>query len=243
MMERKGDRFSMNEKKIKDITIGDIQQWIGELKKIMTKKTVSRKITTLNNYFLWLQKENAITNDPMRGIHSMRVTSPLADILTGEELKALLATASKDSRNYFIFLLFIKTGITLEELRRLKPDDFHFGNRFAPEVHIKYVTEKEHKDRCLPLPQETKTVFDEYNTNYTTTDVLFPYSPRGIRFIMAQVVQTAGIKKRVSPQILRDSFAVQCLKQGENLESVLEKLGLKPIIDDDAGKKYAKFLA
>ena len=39
MMERKGDSFSMNEKKIKDIATGDIQQWIGELKKIMTKKT------------------------------------------------------------------------------------------------------------------------------------------------------------------------------------------------------------
>jgi site-specific recombinase XerD len=60
---------------------------------------------------------------------------------------------------------------------------------------------------------------------------------------MAQVVQTSGIKKRVSPQILRDSFAVQCLKQGEKLEDVLEKLGLKPIVDDDAGKKYAKYLA
>jgi len=116
MMERENDSFSMNEKKIKDIATGDIQQWIGALKKIMTKKTVSRKITTLNNYFLWLQQENAITNNPMQGIRSMRITSPLADLLTEKELQTLLATASKDSRNYFIFLLFIKTGITLEEL-------------------------------------------------------------------------------------------------------------------------------
>jgi integrase/recombinase XerD len=179
----------------------------------------------------------------MQGIRSMRVTSPLADLLTEEELQTLLATASKDSRNYFLFLLFIKTGITLEELRRLKLEDFHFDNRFAPKVHIKYVAEKEHKDRFLPLSQETKAVFDEYMTTYPTTNLLFPYSPRGIRFIMAQVVQAAGMKKRVSPQILRDSFAVLCLKQGERLEDVLEKLGLKPVVDDDAGKKYTKYLA
>src|SRR5947209_15998356 len=44
-------------KAIKDIQSTDIQQWIGELKKSMAAKTVSRKVSAISNYFAWLERE------------------------------------------------------------------------------------------------------------------------------------------------------------------------------------------
>src|SRR5438067_93237 len=44
-------------KALKDIQTVDIQRWIGELKKTMTAKTVSRKIASIGNYFHWLEQE------------------------------------------------------------------------------------------------------------------------------------------------------------------------------------------
>src|SRR5437763_12865564 len=44
----------VKDKKLREIRTVDIQQWIGELKKVMTEKSVSRKISALTNYFLCL---------------------------------------------------------------------------------------------------------------------------------------------------------------------------------------------
>src|SRR2546425_28187 len=41
-------------KALQDVQTTDIQQWIGELKKTMPPKTVSRKVSALGNYFRWL---------------------------------------------------------------------------------------------------------------------------------------------------------------------------------------------
>ena len=64
----------------------DIQQRIGELLKVVQEKTVSRKISALTNYFQWLMKEKALQVNPAETIRSLRVTSPLPDILFEEEL-------------------------------------------------------------------------------------------------------------------------------------------------------------
>src|SRR5258708_18161607 len=71
----------VKEKKLREILTVDIQQWIGELKKVMTEKSVSRKISALTNYFLWLATEKVLTDNPAASIRYLRVTSPLPDIL------------------------------------------------------------------------------------------------------------------------------------------------------------------
>jgi site-specific recombinase XerD len=241
--DRKRLGFPMGEKKLKDIRTGDIQQWIGELRKIMTRKTVSRKVSALNNYFLWLESQRILTNNPMQGIAPIRETSPLPDVLFEEERKRLLATASVDPRSYLLFSLFLDTGITLEELLALKVQHFDFSNAYASEMLVKHRGTKEHKERKLKLPVETKAVFTEYCTKYMISEKLFPRSDRWIRLLITDITQRAGVKKRVSPQILRDSCAVRWLKNGEPLETVLKKLGLKPDVDDDAGRKYTKLIS
>src|SRR2546423_4711505 len=56
------------DKKIREILSVDIQQWIGELKKVMTDKSVSRKISALTNYFLWLEREKVLSVNPAAAI-------------------------------------------------------------------------------------------------------------------------------------------------------------------------------
>src|SRR5258706_4800928 len=50
----------LKEKKLREIRTVDIQQWLGELKKFMTEKSVSRKISALTNYFHWLEQEKVL---------------------------------------------------------------------------------------------------------------------------------------------------------------------------------------
>src|SRR6266702_2078077 len=101
----------VKDKKLSEIRTVDIQKWIVELKKVMTEKTVSRKISAITNYFLWLETEKVLTVNPAGAIRYLRVTSPLPDILFESECQQLLTAASSDPPTYILVLLLLETGI------------------------------------------------------------------------------------------------------------------------------------
>src|SRR5688500_7180680 len=236
------------EKQIQAISDKDIQSWISFLKapsprgEGLRAKTVSRKLTALSNYFQWLAVNAVIPPDknPMRTIANFRVSSPLPESLFETECSALLTTASHDSRTYLLFLLFLETGIKLEELFALKVSHFDFSNKYAPEMMVKHIGKKEKKSRKLKLPVDIIPVFNDYVGTYKVDDVLFPYTPRFVRYLITETAQKAGVKKKVSAQILRDTCAIRQLKRGEGIERVLMRLGLSETTWEDAKIKYEK---
>jgi site-specific recombinase XerD len=238
-------------KQIQAITDKHIQSWISFLKapsprgEGLSAKTVSRKLTALGNYFQWLVGNEVIEADknPMLNIANSRVSSPLPEILFETECTALLTTASSDPRTYLLFLLFVETGIKPEELFALRVTHFDFSNRYAPEMHIKHTGKKEKKSRKLKLPSEIIPVFHDYVAGYKVDDVLFAYTPRFVRYLITETAEKAGVKKKVSAQILRDTCAIRQLRRGEGIERVLERLGLSETTWEDAKIKYQNLSA
>jgi site-specific recombinase XerD len=121
-------------KALKDIQTVDIQRWIGELKKTMTAKTVSRKIASISNYFHWLEQAKVLENNPAQTIRFPRVTSPLPDILFDSECEQLLRSANHDPRTYLLILLLLATGLKSTELMDLTTIHFDFSNKYQPEL-------------------------------------------------------------------------------------------------------------
>jgi site-specific recombinase XerD len=241
----------LKDKQIKDVSTKDIQSWISFLKapnpkgEGLSAKTVSRKLTALGNYFQWLTASGVIpTNvNPMLGIANYRISSPLPEILFEQECDLLLTTASSDPRTYLLFLLLLETGIKLEELFALKVSHFDFSNKYSPEIIVKHTGKKEKKSRKLKLPTAIIPVFNDYVAAYKLDDQLFPYTQRFIRLLISQTAAKAGIKKRVSAQILRDTCAVRQIRRGEGIERVLLRLGLSETTWEDAKIKYQKLSA
>jgi site-specific recombinase XerD len=239
------------DKLVKEITTKDIQAWISFLKSPSPKgeglsaKTVSRKLTALGNYFQWLTASGVIETqaNPMLEIANYRISSPLPDILFEQECETLLTTASANPRTYLLFLLLLETGIKLEELFALKVSHFDFSNKYAPEMYIKHTGKKEKKSRKLKLPVAMIPVFADYIGRYQVEDALFPYTQRFIRYLISDIAEKAGIKKKVSAQILRDTCAVRQLRRGEGIERVLIRLGLSETTWEDAKIKYQKLSA
>src|SRR6266705_966970 len=230
----------IKEKKLGEIRKADIQQWIGELKKVMTEKSVSRKISALTNYFLWLETEKVLSVNPAASIRYMRVTSPLPDILFESEGQQLLTAASADPRTYVLVLLLLETGIKKEELFDLKIIHFDLSNKYAPELWVKHTGKKVKKDRKLKLPPEMVPVLTDYVGQYGITDILYPYTPRFIEMLLSDVAKRAAVRKKVTAGILRDTFVVRSLKRGEGIEDVLKKIGLSETTWEDAKEKYEK---
>lgn len=231
-------------KQLKVLTMQDLQQWIALLKNTRlhqyTPKTVNRKLSAINNYFLWLVTQNALPVNPAAGLHVPKVLSPLPDILFEQECQKLLVEASNDPRSYLLVLLLLETGIKKEELMELRLARVDCSNRYAPELWVKHTGKKEKKDRKLKLPGEFSSVFQQYVSVYQVTDVLFPYTSRFLELLLVDIAQRADIQKKVTASILRDTCAVRWLQSGEDIEKVLRKLGLSESTWEDAKVKYLK---
>lgn len=226
---------------LSELQTADLQQWIGELRKTMPPKTVSRKIAALINYFRWLSDtEHVLEKNPAETIRAHRVTSPLPDLLFDTECDQLLSVASKDPRPYLLILLLLETGLKKAELLELKTTNFDFSNRYQPELWVKHSGKQVFKDRKLKLPSQVIPVFEEYIERYDITDTLFPYTPRFIEQLIAAAAKKAGLRKQVTPSLLRDVYVVRCLKRGEKWKDVFTKIGLSKRADDDARKKYGR---
>jgi site-specific recombinase XerD len=205
----------------------------------MQEKTVSRKISAVTNYFNWLEQERVLSDNPAKSIRYLRVTSPLPDILFDEECQKLLAAASADPRSYLLVLLLLETGLKKEELFDLQITHFDFSNKYAPELWVKHTGKKVKKDRKLKLPHEILPVFNDYVRRYGITDILFPYTPRFIEMMLTDTARKAELQKKVTAGVLRATCAVKWLKNGEDIEAVLMKLGLSPN-DEDAKERHLK---
>lgn len=230
----------VKDKPLRDVQTLDIQRWIAELKKHMAAKTVSRKLSALKNYFAWLEEQKVLHVNPMQAIRYIRVTSPLPDILFDSECQHLLTAASTDPRIYLLVLLLLETGLKKAELFALRRMHFDFSNRYAPELWVKHTDKQVWKDRKVKLPPETAPVFAEYVKQYAVTDMLFPYTPRFVELLLADVAKQAKLQKKVTAGILRDTFVVRSLKRGAKLEEVLQKIGLNESTWEDARTKYTK---
>jgi site-specific recombinase XerD len=226
---------------LNELTVTDLQQWIGELKKTMPPKTVSRKVSALGNYFRWLSDvEHVLSKNPAQSIRAERVMAPLPNILFENEAKRLLDTASSDPRAYLLVLLLLETGLKKSELLALTISDFDFSDQYQPVMILRHSGNKAFKDRKLKLPAMIVPVYNDYLVKYRVTDALFPYTPRLIEMILADTKAVAGIAKPVTASTLRDYFVVQGVKRGETLEALLEKIGLAKTSFDDARKKYGR---
>ena len=95
----------------------------------------------------------------------------------------------------------------------------------------------------IKLPIDIIPVFNDYVGAYKVDDVLFPYTQRFIRYLITETAQKAGVKKKVSAQILRDTCAIRQLRKGEGMERVLERLGLSETTWEDAKIKYQRLSA
>ena len=109
-----------------------------------------------------------------------------------------------------------------------------------PELWIRHGA-KRFKERKLRLPPEFPAAFQAYVDEYHPGEYLLGCTARNLTYILKDVVQRAGIRKRVSCQLLRDTFALRQLKAGERIERVLEKLGLAPgSWNQETKQKYLK---
>jgi len=152
--------------------------------------------------------------------------SPLPEVLSVKEVNALL-NAIENPRYQAMAMLMYGTGLRVSEARVLEVSDID-GHRGV--IRVRHG--KGNKAREVMLSSELYSWLREYwARNQPAPPYLFA-SKRGqlvaldsLRSALAKAAKSAFIKKRVTPHILRHSFATHLLEQGTDAHVVRELLG------------------
>ncbi len=152
----------------------------------------------------------------------------LPKYLTEEEIGAMLSKAKERSlRDYIVLGLLAYTGMRVSELCNLNLEDLELEKRV---IHIRGGKGK--KDRIVILPEHfvrhLKNYVDSLEANFGP---LLPsrkggrISPRSVQRIVKKYAELAGIKKKVTPHVLRHSFATSMLNRGADIRFIQHLLG------------------
>src|SRR5205823_3025221 len=132
-------------------------------------------------------------------------------------------------RTYMFTYLSRKLGLTHTELLALKVDHVDMSNPNQPIVYIYYEEARSRpKERKLAADAEFADAFQAYVAEYKPLVRMFNLLPQSVNKMVDRIAEEAGISKRVTPQSLRDTFAVDQAKAGADEKKLLAILGLAP---------------
>ncbi|WP_145080100.1 tyrosine-type recombinase/integrase [Sedimentibacter saalensis] len=199
-----------------------------------SSSTISRTISALKNFFEFLKKEKLIEDNPATSIHSPKQIKKIPSVLSEDEVNQLMKIADittfKGSRDSAILELLYSSGIKVTELINIKISHIN--------INAGIINIEGSKERIVPLSQYAKNAITNYLNNFRNTrckdhiDFLFvnidgePISRQGIWKILKFYEKKANLTNELSPQILRNSFAVHLLSHGADLGTVQELMGL-----------------
>ena len=201
--------------------------------------TRGRKLASLKSLFGYLLSQGTIKSDPTSQIRMPKRCDKEPSYLSEDEYKRLLKAVRDNATRYFIerdiaiVTMLIGTGIRLTEMVELNVGDVAFTNGT-----IKVIL-KGKNERILPVSDSVMIVIRRYLKTRESTLPSAPLflSKRGTRIDSASVqhivkkyCREAHIEKDgLSPHMLRHSFAVALLKQGENVYTVQQLLSHRNI--------------
>jgi integrase/recombinase XerC len=202
-----------------------------------SRRTISRKISCLRSFYKFLLQEERAKTNPFVAVSLPKKNISLPKFLYEDELHKLFTSLGENSnlsiRNKAIMELLYATGIRVSELTSLKLQSINyvsgtitvFGKRskerivpfgeFARKAITLYI--RDVRLNLLDGKEEHNFLFVNNNGN--------PITPRGIRYIINEIVKNAAMTNNISPHVLRHTFATHLLDKGADLRSVQELLG------------------
>lgn len=195
---------------------------------VREKKFSSSSINVTVSALRFLYKVTLGCQLDIEKIHFARREKKLPVVLSSGEVMQFLK-AVKSKKHQVILMTVYATGLRILEATRLKISDID-TRRMA----IRVRQGKGKRDRYVMLSRKLLFILREYWKEYRPSSWLFygetknaPLSPGTVRQICRLASYESGLKKRVTPHVLRHSFATHLLEQGTDLRTIQVLLGHK----------------
>jgi integrase/recombinase XerD len=224
------------------VQLKDLQRFLRFITELgMTATSQARIISGLRGFYKYCLLEHITKIDPTVLMEAPKLKRALPDVLTFEEIEAIIAqidlSKPEGGRNKAILETMYSCGLRVSELVNLK-----ISNLYTDAGFIK-VLGKGDKERLVPIGRSAIKYINIYRGDIRihmtikpgNDDILF-LNRRGsklsrvmIFLMLKDLVKQAGITKNISPHTLRHSFATHLVEGGADLRAVQEMLGHESI--------------
>lgn len=200
--------------------------------------TIARKLAAIKAFYRFLVTENYLETDPSEAVEAGTKGVHLPKVLTEQEVKALLEapdlSTAEGLRDRALLEMLYATGMRVSEAVTVKIAGVNLALRYV------IAFGKGSKERIVPLGSVAVEYLQRYLEEARNTFLTDGQTDPGILFlalgghglsrqrvweIIHRYGSLAGIRKKLSPHMLRHSFATHLLDNGADLRSVQEMLG------------------
>ena len=214
-----------------------VVDFLGTLyRRHLDSRSVARHLVTIRHFFRFLLLEGAIESDPAANIESPKFRQSLPEFLSVDEVDRLLRQPDKNDvvgiRDRAMIELMYSTGLRVSELCGLRVSDLQM------EPGCLRCIGKGNKERLVPVGKRALEAVQTYLRDARQAlarGVASPYlflNQKGHKLnriafwkILGEYGRKAGLRKSLTPHMLRHSFATHLLDRGADLRSVQMMLG------------------
>jgi integrase/recombinase XerD len=208
----------------------------AEIQQGKSPRSVARYLSAYRQFYRWLVREGAISSDPVALIESPKTGRGLPKALTEQQVETLLAAPDLDSRlgkrDKSMLELMYATGLRVSELVGLELSNLNLNQG------VVRVMGKGRKERLVPIGDEAHDSLKDYLASGrpellkgAQTDSVFVTSRKSAMtrqafwYMLRRYAAQCDIPKKLSPHMLRHSFATHLLNHGADLRVVQLLLG------------------
>jgi integrase/recombinase XerC len=214
----------------------DIRSWIMRMSEDgRNNRTIARKVSTLKSFWRFLLFRGLVVVNPTLKIILPKTKMPLPVFFKHREVadvldQPFLPTDFERIRNLLILEFFYMTGTRLSELIAIQDTDI---NTATQEVRV---TGKRNKQRILPLAKRLCESIETYriirsHVVGSEIEAFFVRKsgqrmyPKLVYNIIKELMSTVSTLSKLSPHVLRHSFATVLLNNGADINALKELLG------------------
>lgn len=216
----------VSSKPINRISETDIALYLADANSKVTRK---RRLTSIKAFFRYLVDDLGVLKiDPTESFAPHPLEQHRPNILSEDEQDELLAAAHDDEPwSAPAIWLMMHLGLGRSELLALKRDHIDRTASPGPEIVVAYDTPgKRSKQRTLIATDSFAEMYSNFLEQKRPVDVLFPYGPQAVNGMVERVAANAGISRRITPQLLRQTAAVEMARAGRSVNQMLALLGM-----------------
>lgn len=201
----------------------------------LSSRSLARLISSLKSFYKFLVMDGALKKNPASNLSSPKPMVSLPKYLTVKEVESLLRQPKEEEtmglRDKAMLELLYATGLRASELVLLRAKDLNLKDGFL------LCKGKGGKERIVPIGNSAVEVLKRYLEKSRPlllkepTDYLFltyrggAFTRQGFWKLLKHYALMAGLGSKISPHILRHSFATHLLEGGADLRSVQLMLG------------------